>query len=50
MAAEKLRGKQAAKVTERLWKIGDNVWGVESEGGRPSEAVVWEEGYGMVYA
>jgi hypothetical protein len=29
----------AAKVTERLWEIGDIVGGVGSVGGRPSEAV-----------
>ncbi len=29
----------AAKVTERLWEIGDIVWVLEAWGGRPSEAV-----------
>jgi hypothetical protein len=29
----------AARVTERLWEIGDIVGGVGSVGGRPSEAV-----------
>jgi hypothetical protein len=29
----------AVTITERLCEIGDNVWGVGSAGGRPSEAV-----------
>ena len=38
----------AAKVTERLWEIGDIVNVVRGMGGCQVRAPIWEESHGMV--